>query len=147
MPLNIRRIVTGHDAAGKAVVTTDEILPSTKLRSGNEQSLIWLTDETPADLSKTDDPTSREVDIEPPEAGSIFRILEVLPGKEAYMHATATIDYAVVLEGEATMLLDDSEVVMGPGEVMVQRATNHGWTNRTDKPCRIAFVLIGATVA
>lgn len=145
MTLNIRRIVTGHDADGKAVVHSDRILPASRLRSGNEQSLIWVTDETPADLSRDEDPATRDMEIEPPESGSIFRIIEVAPGKAAYMHVTQTIDYAMVLSGEAVMLLDDSEVVMQAGDVMVQRATNHGWTNRSDAPCQIAFVLIGAT--
>ncbi len=144
--MNIRRIVTGHDADGKAVVIKDGALQSKKLRSGNTNALIWVTEETPADLSGDSDPAERDMDIEPPANGSIFRIIEVAPGKEAYMHKTDTIDYAVVLAGETVMLLDYSEVHMRAGDVMVQRATNHGWANRSDAPCRIAFVLIGAKV-
>ena len=145
MTLAIRRIVTGHNDAGRAVVWKDEILPSSQLRSGNHQSLVWVTDETPASLIGDEDPAARDMDIEPPAQGSIFRIIEVAPGKEAYMHATQTIDYAMVLKGETVMLLDDgAEVHMKAGDVMVQRATNHGWANRSDAPCRIAFVLIGA---
>ena len=144
MTLNIRRIVTGHDSNANAVVWKDDVLAAKKLRSGNRQSLIWVNDDTPADLTGTEDPAAREMDIEPPETGAIFRIIEIQPGKEPYMHVTPTIDYGIVIEGQAVMMLDDSEVVMETGDVVVQRATNHGWTNRSDKPCRIAFVLIGA---
>jgi mannose-6-phosphate isomerase-like protein (cupin superfamily) len=83
------------------------------------------------------------MDIEPPERGSIFRVLELTPGKEAYMHRTDTVDYAIVMSGECDMLMDDSEVHMVAGDVMVQRATWHGWANRTDEPCRIIFILVG----
>jgi oxalate decarboxylase/phosphoglucose isomerase-like protein (cupin superfamily) len=147
MSLNIRRIVTGHNADGKAVVLKDDRLPTTKLRSGNDQSLVWMTEDCPAVIKFENDPADAVLDIEPPERGTVFRVLEVMPGKEAYMHVTQTIDYAMVLDGQATMLLDDSEVVLEQGDVLVQRATNHGWTNRSDKPCRIAFVLIGAQPA
>ncbi|MEQ8196358.1 MAG: cupin domain-containing protein [Rhodospirillales bacterium] len=61
------------------------------------------------------------------------------------MHRTDTVDYVVALNGECVTLLDeDEEVAMKPGDVMVQRATWHGWTNRSNQPCQIAFVLTGA---
>ena len=60
------------------------------------------------------------------------------------MHATKSIDYALVLAGEIDMLLDDSEVHLNTGDVIVQRGTNHAWVNRGDEPCCIAFVLIDA---
>ena len=60
------------------------------------------------------------------------------------MHRTETIDYAIVMSGECDMLLDDSEVHLRTGDVLVQRATWHGWANRGTEPCRIAFILIGA---
>ena len=62
--------------------------------------------------------------------------------KHAFMHRTDTVDYAICLSGEMTMLLDDSEVVMGPGDVMIQRGTNHAWANRGSEYCTMAFVLI-----
>ena len=58
------------------------------------------------------------------------------------MHRTETVDYALCLKGEMTMVLDDSEVVMGPGDVMVQRGTNHAWVNKSDAYCTMAFILI-----
>ena len=145
MTLKIRRVVTGHQADGEAVVTDDyEMTNIQRLRSGNSQTLIWVTDGTPAEVDGAEDPAGREMDIEPPELGSVFRILELPPGKDAYMHRTDTIDYALILAGECDMVLDASEVHMNAGDVMVQRGTWHGWTNRGTEPCQIAFILIGA---
>ncbi len=61
-----------------------------------------------------------------------------------FMHRTKSIDYAIVLEGEIDMLLDDTEVHMKAGDIMVQQGTNHAWVNNSGKNCRICFVLIGA---
>jgi uncharacterized cupin superfamily protein len=58
------------------------------------------------------------------------------------MHKTETVDYAIVLAGEITAVMDDGETVLKAGDILVQRGTNHGWANRSGKPCRIAFVLI-----
>ncbi len=66
--------------------------------------------------------------------------------RHPFMHKTETIDYAIVLSGECYMLLDDSEVLVTAGDVIIQRGTNHAWSNRSDRPCRIAFVLIDGTV-
>ena len=61
------------------------------------------------------------------------------------MHRTETIDYAICLEGEIWLVLDDSEVLMRAGDVCVQRGTNHAWSNRSDAPCFMCFVLIDGT--
>ena len=66
------------------------------------------------------------------------------PARHPFMHRTRSIDYALVLEGEIDMLLDDSEVHLKAGDVLIQLGTNHAWVNNSDKPCRIAFVLIDA---
>lgn len=146
MPFRIRRIVTTHDANEKAVVGTDDYIrakPGVKAKEvGN--ALIWATDTMPADLSGDKDPAAKPMDLTPGPNGTIFRILE-LPARTApFMHRTDTIDYVIVMDGEVDMLLDDSEVHMKAGEVMVQRGTWHGWANRSDKPCRIAFILVDA---
>ena len=62
--------------------------------------------------------------------------------RHPFMHKTRTIDYGIVLSGEITLVLDDSEVVMRAGDVCIQRATNHAWSNRSSAPCVMAFVLI-----
>ena len=161
-----RRIVTGH-RDGKAVVIFDGPAPTRKVRqaSGLVSTLLWVTDESPADISGTADRSRREIGVPPPPRGSIFRVVEFPPergqqsreavlremglseqkdSKHAGMHRTRSIDYAVVIEGEIDMVLDDSEVHLAAGDVLVQQGTNHAWVNRGAKPCRIAFVLIDA---
>lgn len=63
------------------------------------------------------------------------------------MHRTETIDYGFVIEGEMTLVLDDGEVELKPGSVVIQRGTNHAWANRSGKPCRMLFVLVDARYA
>lgn len=60
------------------------------------------------------------------------------------MHRTQTIDYAIVLAGEIWALMDSDETKMKAGDILVQRGTNHAWSNRSNKPCLVAFVLIDA---
>ena len=162
----VRRVVTGH-RDGKAVVLFDSAAPNQKLRqaSGLVSTLVWVTDERPADISGIADRAAREIGVPPPPGGSIFRVVDFPPergsrSREAVlkemgvadhgaarhygMHRTRSVDYAVVLEGEIDMLLDDSEVHLEAGDVLVQQGTNHAWVNRGTKPCRIAFVLIDA---
>lgn len=172
----IRRIVTGHDATGKAVVLMDSATPHVTVGSGtgSKMSLLWVTDETPAHTSGDTDRASRETGIPPPAGGSIFRVVEFQPNapdgpdeerqksllasmggatyhahsgrpaRHPYMHRTRSLDYAVVLEGEIDMLLDDSEVHLKAGDVVVQQATNHAWVNRSARACRVAFVMLDA---
>jgi quercetin dioxygenase-like cupin family protein len=145
MTISIRRLVTSHTTDGKAVVGADNLMNNVQqLRSGNYETLLWVTDGSPADVNG-EDPTATPRDIEPPETGSIFRILELIPGKEAYMHRTDTIDYAICLSGKCEMYLDEGKKIdFNTGDVMVQRATMHGWANPFSEPCQIAFILIGA---
>jgi hypothetical protein len=58
------------------------------------------------------------------------------------MHRTETVDYGVVMEGEIVLVLDDSEVALKRGGVVIQRGTNHAWANRSDRVCRMLFVLV-----
>jgi quercetin dioxygenase-like cupin family protein len=146
MTLKVRRVVTGHDENGRARVIEDKLMDNVvTLRSGNSGCVMWATDTTPAEVNTSEDPATRAMDIEPPQNGSVFRILQVMPGKKPFMHRTDTIDYALVLEGECVMLLDDGEeVALSAGDILIQRGTWHGWANRSDKPCKLAFILIGA---
>lgn len=59
-----------------------------------------------------------------------------------FMHRTETIDYGIVLEGELVLILDRGETTVRAGDIVVQRGTNHAWANRSEKMCRIAFILI-----
>lgn len=77
--------------------------------------------------------------------GTVLRIVDFAPGCKSPMHRTQSIDYGIVLEGEMTMELDSGSVTqLKAGDVVVQRGTNHLWHNRSDKRCRMAFVLIEA---
>jgi naringenin degradation protein FdeH len=161
-----RRVVTGHKD-GKAVVLFDGPAPNRKVRqaTGLVSTLVWVTDESPAEISRGTDRSLREIGVPPPAHGSLFRVVEFPPerkemsrdavlkemglsqqseSKHAGMHRTRSIDYAVVMEGEIDMVLDDSEVHLVAGDVLVQQGTNHAWMNRGNRPCRIAFVLIDA---
>jgi quercetin dioxygenase-like cupin family protein len=144
--LNVRRVVTGHDADGRAVVTIDDH-PDNRIsgRPGHESMVVWTTQETPADNSGDEDGAAWEVTTPPIANGSIFRLIEYGPGVESRMHRTDTVDYVLVVSGEIDMALDDGqEVHLKAGDVMVQRGTIHDWINRGTEPCVIAFVLLDA---
>jgi len=173
----IRRVVTGHDKNGKAVVVSDGLAPAVKtnpLRPGHRSSDIWKPSAAPVPLTAAEaDPTLGPRTIHPPSRGTVIRIAEIAPesdeirnltpegaravfaamgneaastfgrgGRHPMMHRTETIDYAVLLEGELTLLLDDEDVVLKAGDVVIQRGTNHAWSNRSGKLCRILYVLI-----
>jgi quercetin dioxygenase-like cupin family protein len=144
MALHIRRVVTGHDHQGRAIVRVDEICRNLISRRPRHQScVIWATSTLPADNSDDADGAAREVNTTQPN-GTVFRIVEYQPGVAARVHRTESIDYAVVLSGEIDMQLDGSEVHLRAGDVLVQRGTIHNWVNRGTQPCVIAFVLIAA---
>ena len=170
---DIRRVVTTIDKNDKAVVLLDGPAPHKKVRPQAQtvSRLLWVTDQTPADLSGTADRAAIDIGIMPPRGGSVFRIVDFppetaamrnldpatmhhslgdgapkrgLPPRHSAMHRTRTVDYAIVMSGEIDMLLDDSEIHLKAGDVLVQQGTNHAWVNRGSEPCRIAFVLIDA---
>jgi hypothetical protein len=143
-----RRVVTGHDANGKSVVLSDGTPPQEHPMRGEPIGAdffeIWSTPEAVPELTSLPggEPTLRPFTIMPP-SGHLIRIIDIYPphmgGHRTVMHRTRTLDYAVVIEGEIVLVLSDSEVVLGPGEVVVQRGTDHAWENRTDKVTRMAF--------
>ena len=145
MALNIRRVVTGHDAQGRATVAIDEICANVESKRPNHQAcVVWTTDTAPADNSGDFDGARRKVATTCP-GGTVFRIIEYSPGVTPRMHRTDSIDYAVVLSGEIDMQLDDgTEVHLRAGDVLVQRGTIHNWINRGTAPCVMAFTLIDA---
>jgi mannose-6-phosphate isomerase-like protein (cupin superfamily) len=143
--MRIRRVVTGHDASGKAVVKIDERCKNVISRRPKHSScVVWTTASVPADLSGDEDGAARKVATSDP-AGTVFRIVQYEPGVAPRVHRTESIDYAVVVSGEIDMELDDGVVVqLKQGDTLVQRATIHNWVNRGNQPCVIAFVLIAA---
>jgi mannose-6-phosphate isomerase-like protein (cupin superfamily) len=171
-----RRIVTGHDANGRAVVLFDGDSPHSFIldkAGGLRLTELWETRSSPADNSGSRDAAEHERRIEPVGGGSVFRIIEYPPDRVRLktldpdrffhgmgaraadavtrrhpgMHKTDTIDYCVVLSGEIWAMLDVGEVLLRAGDCLVQRGTNHAWSNRTDEPCLIAFALIAAKPA
>jgi len=172
----IRRVVTGHDASGKAIVVMDGAaanVVTSPLRPSSRTNL-WRTTSMPACYGGERDEADARFDIEPPPGGTILRIAEFPPvsketlasydGEKAFaevgaahrivrgarhpfMHRTETVDYAIVLEGEIDMLLDEEDVHLKAGDVVIQRGTNHAWANNYDRTCRIAFILIDAVDA
>jgi quercetin dioxygenase-like cupin family protein len=146
-----RRIVTGHRADGRSVVLSDASVPNVRTLPGARFDEVWSVDAAPAQvgLAPASEPTSTAPRIaRGTGAGNLIRVIDFAPagagGRQSPMHRTKTIDYGIVLEGEIVLILSDSEVLLGPGDVVVQRGTDHAWENRSDKPARMAFVLIDA---
>ena len=168
-----RRFVTGHDSSGKSqFILTGAVPPTLNVSSGGTRvTSLWHTSSSPADNSGNAETTDGPFRLPPEPNGSIFRIVEYPPDAERiavlqiqtahddsgegytrdYAHArhpgfhkTATIDYAIVLSGEIYAVMDEGEELMRAGDVLVQRGTNHAWSNRTSETVRVAFVLIDA---
>lgn len=176
MTASVRRVVTGHDENGRAIIESDTPAPVVRyapLRPGYSMHEVWATYSTPAAIDYAGEPTDRPRSIEPPANGCVCRIIEFPPeaswignidaekAKEAFaslgsghaavpakdaphplMHRTKTVDYGIVLSGEIHLVVDEGETLLKPGDVVVQRGTNHAWSNRSDEPCRMAFVLV-----
>jgi len=171
-----RRVVTGHDEQGHSTFIYDGIAMSVKEMEsipGLALTDLWETTTAPADNSGHDDAAARPVRLEPPQAGSIFRMVEFPPNShwqesstadaarafasiggahthvsdiqsDPMRHKTSTIDYIIVLKGEVHAVLDTGEVLLKSGDVLIQRGTVHSWSVRGHESCIIAAVLIGA---
>ena len=144
----IRRVVTGHDRNRVARAIMDGPATNAKYPApGLVSTLLWCTDEMPADISlgeKVEDMGARIIGTAPPPHGTRFAVIDFPPGNAPIMHRTETIDYVMVLSGEIDMDMDDSTVTLKAGDVMVQRGTNHSWVNRGAERARLAFVLVDA---
>ena len=145
MTINVRRVVTGHDANGKAVVRIDDAgAHVVSARANMSRQLIWTTAELPVEFAEDgEDKGAREIGTTI-KNGSVFRVIEYEPGVAPRNHRTDSIDYAVVISGEIDMEMDDTVVHLKAGDVLVQRGTIHNWVNNGSEPCIIAFVLISA---
>jgi mannose-6-phosphate isomerase-like protein (cupin superfamily) len=147
-----RRVVTGHDQSGKSVVLWDGPPPQRHPMHGPDVGAdffeIWnSTQPVPVLTAVEPEPNERAFSIMP-ASGHLLRIIEIYPpgkgGKRTVMHRTRTVDYVVVITGEIVLVLDDSEVILRPGDVAVQRGTDHAWENRSNEPARMAFFHIDA---
>ena len=179
MATQIRRVVTGHDRNGKAVVLSDGPVPTVRsnpMRPGQMSFEVWKTGAMPIPIGAAEpEPTGGPRQLHPAPMGTVFRISEVPPetdamrkltpeqareafrasnaedastwgrgGRHPLMHRTETVDYAVVLDGEITLLLDEGDVHLKAGDVVIQRGTNHAWSNRSSKPVKMLYVLMDA---
>jgi quercetin dioxygenase-like cupin family protein len=153
MTLTVRRIVTGHDANGKAIVKTDEQLTAAP-RLGHPDIIgceIWSTDTMPVDNSEESDAAQRKGLIKRYNyvgtgQGVLLRINQFAPGSKTFMHRTETLDYGIILSGECDLLLDSGESVhVKPGDVVVERGTMHAWVNNGSEPCVVAAFLVDAS--
>jgi quercetin dioxygenase-like cupin family protein len=145
MSLQIRRVVTGHDAKGKAVIKVDEIAKNViSSRPGASSCVVWSTKGFPVDNDGFEDPTGGSFKTTV-EGGTVFRIVRYEPGVTPRNHRTDSIDYAVVISGAIEMELDGGVIAkLKAGDVLVQRGTIHNWVNRGSEACVIAFVLVSA---
>ena len=144
MALQMRRVITGHDAAGRAIVKIDDIVANAfEGRPGATVYPVWSSEGFPVNNDGPDDEGQRKTGTTLPD-GTIFRVLEFAPGLAPRNHRTDSIDYGVILSGEIDMELDGTSVHLKAGDVFVQRGTVHDWINRGTAPCVIAIVLIAA---
>jgi hypothetical protein len=178
----VRRVVTGHDDSGKAIVLSDGEAPfvmTNPARPGYVSTDIWRTNATPTPVVSQHEETTLGPRRQMPEPnGTVFRINRIMPegpeirgmtaeqsktlfaalgneqastfgknGRHPLMHRTQTIDYVLILSGEIYCVLDDTEVLLKAGDTMIQCGTNHAWSNRSNAPCDIAFVLIDGRFA
>ena len=176
MPLRTRRVVTGHDAAGRSIISFDDHgtnvthIPSWE---GLYVTELWVTAEMPVDNSGDADRALRPMKHDPDKAGTIFRLVEIPPeskttfnakgiftelgssnrpsekdsSRHPTMHKTNSVDYLVVISGEMIMAMEEGETLLKAGDCIVQRGTNHAWINRSSSPCLLAAVLVDAKPA
>lgn len=174
----VRRIVTGHDQQGRAILQEDGAVPRVQRIGGEIGPVfheVWNTRATPVPIdAASGEPPEEGIVLAPPRGGTRIRVLDIPPegegirsmtaeeaqahfaeigagdassaartgARHALMHRTETIDYGIVLEGELVLIMDEGETTVRAGDIVIQRGTNHGWANRSDADCRIAFILI-----
>lgn len=175
-----KRVVTGHDANGKATVALSGPTPSVfnlQAVPGTVFHEIWNTSAAPALIDNADDPTLKPLQLSPGALGSVIRVVDIPPdavqnavspeaaaqafaeigqahagtgsadSRHRLMHRTETVDYGIVTEGEVWLVLDDQDVHLRRGDVVVQRGTNHAWSNRTEHMARMVFILLDGQFA
>ena len=147
MVTKLRRIVTGISDEGKSIILIDgDAANSKEMVSGFSRTDIWTTETTPVDNTGNEDMGARDI-LFPSQSGTLFTYVEIHPGygvEEPGWHTTDTVDYVVILKGEVYFLLEEEEVLLKAGDLLVIRGTNHTWANRSSETCAIVGVMIGA---
>ena len=173
---SIRRVVTGHDDAGLAIISEDGGLPTVVELAAIPGTIfheVWSTEGAPAPVGNGADPSLGPIRLPPPRHGTRIRFVDIPPDTEEFlehgaermnaafseigdaeastvkeasphplMHRTESVDYGVVIAGEIMLILDKGETLLKQGDLVVQRGTNHAWANRSNKPCRMLFMLV-----
>lgn len=167
--MNVRRVVTGHDASGRSVFVSDEAV-APAAHTGFHR--LWGGDTTPQFPDDGGMPDHHM--YVPPIGGFRFGMFAIPPegvaGSDAIgltdieteapgllrymdpsdpgMHTTDTIDFEVVLEGTVVLELDDgAKVTLHAGDTVVQNGTRHRWSNPGDTTARLAVFMCGASHA
>jgi len=175
-----KRVVTGHDAQGQAIVASNGPTPNVFALlavPGTVFHELWNSSTSPALLDNASDPSSKPLQLSPGPQGSVIRVVDIPPdsvqnqvsdenaaavfaeigqshaatgqanARHKLMHRTKTLDYGIVTEGEVWLVLDEEEVHLKRGDVVVQRGTNHAWSNRTEAMARMVFILLDGRFA
>jgi hypothetical protein len=168
-----KRIVTGHDARCRAILSSTGSPPAVfpiKAVPGLQFTEVWRTFATPAPIDNGPDPTLAPLRLLPTPNGSVIRVLDIPPGgthetdsgaaaesfaeigashavvsgsgSHPFMHRTETVDYGILISGEIWLVVDDGEIKLAPGDIAIQRGTSHAWSNRSNQPARLVFVLL-----
>ncbi|MEY1556466.1 cupin domain-containing protein [Yoonia sp. R2331] len=171
MPLQFKRVVTANSEDGRSYILHDG--PPSQIAEQPGRALtfyeLWETDGPLASNAGTEDAGARPITHHPPEGGTRFRIVELLPddvqraeavdddfaaisapdiqvegAQDPTMHRNETVDYNIILSGEVIAVTDDAETLLKAGDVLIQRGTAHTWHNRSNAPCVFASVMVSA---
>jgi hypothetical protein len=173
----IKRVVTGHNGSGKAIISSEGPVPSQfpiPVIPGMWFQEVWSTQGLPVALGNEPDPTEgKPLSLAPEQGGSRIRVVDIPPDsiqnqakevdieqafkavghagtprdtqRHSLMHRTETLDYGILVQGELWLVMDEGETLIRPGDIVVQRGTNHAWSNRTEEMARIVFILMDGT--
>lgn len=178
MSAPFKRIVTGHDAQGRAILSSAAPPPAVfpiKSVPGLQFTEVWRTFASPVPIDNGADPTLAPLRLLPSPNGSVIRVLDIPPGgthetdsgaaaesfaeigashtvvagngSHPFMHKTETVDYGILISGEIWLVVDEGEIRLTPGDIAIQRGTSHAWSNRSDRPARLVFVLLDGRYA
>ncbi|EFW99678.1 cupin domain containing protein [Grosmannia clavigera kw1407] len=144
-----RRVVTGHDKNGRAIVVADGPVPVMPTPTNDVNlGVLYETHKFPVSNDVWDDPILQRTTDLVNQEGIVLRTVDFKPNKKTMFHRTESLDFGILVKGELVCCLDDGvEVTLRAGDTCVQRGTIHGWDNRTDQPARMFFVLTAATPA